>query len=399
MARRAWLLVEWVEEKNMIPSYGIVNVDTSCFKESDLQPGKKIFISLKLNEPRRAQIIRISERKSHVQEHKEFLERQDQQVKNVLQLCMRTIKEMKSEQVKLTDFTILERVTKSNVKRECHPPQHKRVESISYHNRSVHSPVVNQRSRSVISSTPLPGNRAQQTITLCFDQGTQTDNTLLQPPLAKIEEMESVLKQLYGRFQALVIKVNNPNASIDMSEPEQNDISYMEPMPIYNEAWVPNNVAECVEIGNLDDNNVDEGDEDHTQPIIIQNLESKVNVKMEGDRLIKENPMRVRRMSAQTTETEMVNATHSLTGKQSPAHLNKPPKKILDPKLVDDIVKTVSVRCGVPKNLVRNSITVKCTDEAKLYRNRQRHRISQAGLLNEENVPPLTTRSPDESAN
>lgn len=60
MARRAWLLVEWVDDKNIIPSYGIVNVDTGNFNGSDLQPGKKIFISLKLNEPRRAQIIRIS---------------------------------------------------------------------------------------------------------------------------------------------------------------------------------------------------------------------------------------------------------------------------------------------------------------------------------------------------
>lgn len=193
------------------------------------------------------------------------------------------------------------------MKHVSHPPQHKRAESICYQNRSAHSPIVNQRSRSVINVTPLPGNRAQQTIKLCFDQGTQTDNTLLQPPLAKIEEIESVLKQLYGRFQSLVMKVNHPNASIDMSESEPNDVSYMAPMPIYNAAWIPN-VAECVEIGNiLDGNNIDEADEDHVQPIIIHNIESKLNVKMESDRLTnKENPMRVRRMSAQTTETEMV---------------------------------------------------------------------------------------------
>lgn len=60
MSRRAWLLVEWIDEKNMTASYGIVNVDTACFQENDLQPGKKIFLSVKLNEPRQAQIIRIS---------------------------------------------------------------------------------------------------------------------------------------------------------------------------------------------------------------------------------------------------------------------------------------------------------------------------------------------------
>lgn len=46
-------------------------------------------------------------------------------------------------------------------------------------------------------------------------------------------------------------------------------------------------------------------------------------------------------------------ATHSLTGKQSPAFSNKPPKKRLDPKMVEDIINTVADRCGVPKNLVR----------------------------------------------
>lgn len=46
-------------------------------------------------------------------------------------------------------------------------------------------------------------------------------------------------------------------------------------------------------------------------------------------------------------------ATHSLTGKQSPAFVNKPPKKQLDPKLVEDIVDTVSERCGVPQRIVR----------------------------------------------
>lgn len=145
-------------------------------------------------------------------------------------------------------------------------------------------------------------------IKLCFDQGTQTDNTLLQPPLAKIEEIESVITQLYGRFQALVLKVNNQTGSIDLSEPEQNDVSYMEPMPIYNEAWIPNNVIGGNETENTLDVNIDEADAEIAQPT-IRNLESKVlvNVKVEDERLNKkENLTRVRRMSAQTTESEMV---------------------------------------------------------------------------------------------
>lgn len=51
----------------------------------------------------------FSEKKSHVQEHKEFLERQDQQVKNVMQLCMRTIKVMKSEQVNINPLSTYSR--------------------------------------------------------------------------------------------------------------------------------------------------------------------------------------------------------------------------------------------------------------------------------------------------
>lgn len=46
-------------------------------------------------------------------------------------------------------------------------------------------------------------------------------------------------------------------------------------------------------------------------------------------------------------------ATHSLTGKPSPAFPNKPAKKKLDAALVNDIVQTVVEKCGVPENVVR----------------------------------------------
>ncbi|RVE40459.1 hypothetical protein evm_014891 [Chilo suppressalis] len=45
-------------------------------------------------------------------------------------------------------------------------------------------------------------------------------------------------------------------------------------------------------------------------------------------------------------------ATHSLTGKPSRAFTDKPTKKRLNPKLVDEIVKTVSERCGVTRSRV-----------------------------------------------
>lgn len=55
-----WVLVEWIDDSNVFPSYGVVNFDTFSYQENDLQPGKQIFISLKNMDPRRAKIIRIS---------------------------------------------------------------------------------------------------------------------------------------------------------------------------------------------------------------------------------------------------------------------------------------------------------------------------------------------------
>ncbi|RVE45524.1 hypothetical protein evm_009863 [Chilo suppressalis] len=63
-------------------------------------------------------------------------------------------------------------------------------------------------------------------------------------------------------------------------------------------------------------------------------------------------------------------ATHSLTGKASPAFPNKPAKEKLDPRLVQDIVQTVMDKCGVTESQVRTVITTKCADECKMSRAR-----------------------------
>ncbi|RVE45520.1 hypothetical protein evm_009859 [Chilo suppressalis] len=93
------------------------------------------------------------------------------------------------------------------------------------------------------------------------------------------------------------------------------------------------------------------------------------------------------RQLLQAVFSRRVLATHSLTGKQSPAFANKPAKKCLDPRLVEDIVITVSTQCGVPKRLVRNCITIKCTDEAKLFRKRQEVRRSQQTESGQQSEP------------
>ncbi|XP_047526266.1 early boundary activity protein 1-like [Pieris napi] len=65
-------------------------------------------------------------------------------------------------------------------------------------------------------------------------------------------------------------------------------------------------------------------------------------------------------------------ATHSMSGKRSPAFPNKPAKAKLDPNVISDIIKTVMAKCGVAENIVRMTITTKCADESKMMRYRQR---------------------------
>lgn len=66
----------------------------------------------------------------------------------------------------------------------------------------------NFKGRSMKSSTPLPRKCVQDNYKLCIDQATQTEGLLLQPPIAKIEEMEAILKNLYLRFESLVTQLN-----------------------------------------------------------------------------------------------------------------------------------------------------------------------------------------------
>ncbi|CAK1555710.1 unnamed protein product [Leptosia nina] len=63
-------------------------------------------------------------------------------------------------------------------------------------------------------------------------------------------------------------------------------------------------------------------------------------------------------------------ATHSLTGKRSPAFQNKPAKMCLDPKIVSDVIIEITSRFNVKENLVRSIITTKCADEAKMLKMR-----------------------------
>ncbi|CAK1587088.1 unnamed protein product [Parnassius mnemosyne] len=80
-------------------------------------------------------------------------------------------------------------------------------------------------------------------------------------------------------------------------------------------------------------------------------------------------------------------ATHSLTGKRSPAFQDKPAKMCLDPKIVSDVIIEITSRFKVKENLVRSIITTKCADECKMYKLRLKQKVKLP--KDEENTPPM----------
>ncbi|XP_037293045.1 uncharacterized protein LOC115440216 [Manduca sexta] len=82
-------------------------------------------------------------------------------------------------------------------------------------------------------------------------------------------------------------------------------------------------------------------------------------------------------------------ATHSLTGKRSPAFQDKPAKMCLDPKIISDVIMEIMDRFDVKENLVRSIITTKCADECKMWKARINKKKSRS-LKDRENVPPET---------
>ncbi|XP_017075030.1 protein insensitive [Drosophila eugracilis] len=63
-------------------------------------------------------------------------------------------------------------------------------------------------------------------------------------------------------------------------------------------------------------------------------------------------------------------ATHSMTGKPSPAFKDqdKPLKRMLDPQKIQDIIFAVTHKCNASEKEVRNAITTKCADENKMMK-------------------------------
>ncbi|XP_026321569.1 early boundary activity protein 1-like [Hyposmocoma kahamanoa] len=392
MSRRVWLLVEWLDDKNVnvLPSYGIA--DTVINRESDARPGQIIHIQPNKNGsiPRKAQILKISDDKRQIKEHKMFLQRQDNQVQNVLSLCMRTIKEMKQDPLIMSPFN------------------HSSQAFFGAGPSSTPQITANVESNTSTSDDESSENERLDTI----DQSTQTDLPYEPPPLDPVRrlqlitEMENELKELYKKFKKSTrAQTNDSSAEISENEIEQN---HSEEMGTIDEARGGQNTENSALVTGVDEmsstsktlqvrrvsahttNNIE------SQSFLANNDMVSIG---KGNVTIPQRLMNEINWDSYTTATRQllqavfprrVLATHSLTGKQSPAFSNKPPKKCLDPKMVEDIINTVADRCGVPKNLVRSAITVKCTDEAKLYRNRQQNRsqVLQSRHGNLDNLSP-----------
>ncbi|KAH0815622.1 hypothetical protein GEV33_007169 [Tenebrio molitor] len=79
-------------------------------------------------------------------------------------------------------------------------------------------------------------------------------------------------------------------------------------------------------------------------------------------------------------------ATHSLTGKPSPAFIssNKQTKMRLDPVVISDIIEVITKKCLVSESLVRNAITTKCADENKMYKKRLEKQQNEDDCRNRE---------------
>ncbi|KAH8353289.1 hypothetical protein KR084_010129, partial [Drosophila pseudotakahashii] len=81
-------------------------------------------------------------------------------------------------------------------------------------------------------------------------------------------------------------------------------------------------------------------------------------------------------------------ATHSMTGKPSPAFKDqdKPLKRMLDPPKIQDIIFAVTRKCNASEKEVRNAITTKCADENKMMKIQNIKRRSSGIKHEKENI-------------
>ncbi|XP_050348085.1 early boundary activity protein 2-like isoform X4 [Nymphalis io] len=383
MDQNLWLLVEWVDDEKIFSNYVVVSNHYLATNETDLHTGKVVLLRDKYNNSaRKVRILRVSDNKNDIKAFKVLMERQDHQVKTVLTLCMNAVKEMKTIPMNrkadehMGHLMMNLDFTKSTIK---------------YNQSECAESITNGQISRLLNEKSLPDTNAQN-FKLTFDQGTQTDSDLDEPSTEHLDNIETQINSLYREYRALVSRIQSQTCQCVHRRLNEN----VEILAAEEPTIVRQNTS-SVEL-EMDKNSGDQTT-NASLPLSVNNVDmvsiGNGNVTVPA-RLMAEidwtSHTSATRRLLQAVFPRRILATHSLTGKQSPAFANKPPKKQLDPKLVDDIVNTVAERCNVPKRIVRSSITTKCSDEAKLYRNRQRYRKKRE-QQNRENVPPSSATS------
>ncbi|VVC90018.1 unnamed protein product [Leptidea sinapis] len=353
MSQRLWFLLEWVDESNVFSNYSVVSDNYLLRNDGEIRTGSIVLVrDRRSNLAKRGQILRLSDNKRYIKELKVMLERQDNQVKNVLALCMNTMKEMKTGAMNTSELNI----TQSSLKINSQPT---RIESMVNNQllRTLHEKTLHNQMQSIASSTPLPPKHPHDSNDkLTFDQCTQTDPSLFNPPIEKIEELEAVVHKLYKQFLDLV--GNEPIETQSVS----------------------------TEIASEHEQNLNDAKDD----FIAENHNSSGG-KIETDKNGKK--VKVRRVSAQTTNTALQRSDNAADAMVSIGNGNAVvPARLLNK--IDWRSYTSATRVLLQAVFPRRScITTKCTDEAKLYRNRQKYK--KVKHRNQENVPPSPASSTD----
>ncbi|CAH1639237.1 unnamed protein product [Spodoptera littoralis] len=89
-------------------------------------------------------------------------------------------------------------------------------------------------------------------------------------------------------------------------------------------------------------------------------------------------------------------AQYSLLGTQPSIYMKKQTQRVLNPLLVQDIVRTVAAKCNVPKDLVRKCIKENCREEIRIFRKNQRKMKHKQRQQTDDYVPSSSNNSASE---
>ncbi|KAL0821882.1 hypothetical protein ABMA28_005283 [Loxostege sticticalis] len=235
------------------------------------------------------------------------------------------------------------------------------------------------------------------------------DKALKSIPMKK--EKKSKLRKLKQFYKAKRVVANNNKKTVSVIKKKKEIPKQKKVAKAINVS--PNVSTEDVPAENYsDDNEINENVDDFDRSddnILISNKFENINTaKAEakdkdeklvaigsGKTLIPKDKFRKIKWNSYTVATRglllaafprRVLATHSMTGKRSPAFLNKPAKMCLDPKKVADIIIEVMDRFKIRENLIRSVITTKCADESKMFKMRMQKKEREAKAKEQQNT-------------